>query len=74
MQIDPSGVPDCRVFDGVRDVINSKPAQGPTVRVPAELKQECPPLPMTDGSPANPRASRLKMPREMPRRERHNAC
>ena len=42
VQIDPSGVPDCRVSDGVRDAINSA-RTGPTVQVPAELKLECPP-------------------------------
>ena len=50
------------------------PAPMPTVRVPAELKQECPPLPMTDGSLANLARLAVDDAREYAKcRERHNA-
>ena len=56
------------------ETLSIAPAQGPTVRVPAELKQECPPLPLTDGSLAN--LARLAVDDAMEYakcRERHNA-
>lgn len=50
------------------------PAVVPTIRVPEELKQECPPLPMTDGSLANLARLAVDDAREYAKcRERHNA-
>ena len=56
------------------ETLSIAPAQGPTVQVPAELKQECPPLPMTDGSLANLARLAAEDAREYAKcRERHNA-
>ena len=56
------------------ETLSIAPVQGPTVRVPAELKQECPPLPMTDGSLANLARLAVEDAREYAKcRERHNA-
>lgn len=56
------------------ETLSIAPAQGPTIRVPAELKQECPPLPMADGSLANLARLAVEDAREYAKcRERHNA-
>lgn len=50
------------------------PAPLPSVRVPAELKAECPPLPQTDGSLDNLARLAVSDAREYAKcRERHNA-
>ena len=56
------------------ETLSIAPAQGPTVQVPAELKLECPPLPLTDGSLANLARLAVDDAREYAKcRERHNA-
>ena len=57
----------------MRDAVNSARANANSA-VPAELKQECPPLPMTDGSLANLARLAVEDAREYAKcRERHNA-
>ena len=56
------------------ETLSIAPVQGPTVQVPAELKLECPPLQMTDGSLANLARLAVEDAREYAKcRERHNA-
>ena len=56
------------------ETLSIAPVQGPTVQVPAELKLECPPLQMTDGSLANLARLAVDDAREYAKcRERHNA-
>lgn len=57
VQIDPSGVPDCRVSDGVRDAINS--ARSAAISASARRAEGGMPAAATDGrEPRQPRPSR----------------
>ena len=74
VQIDPSGVPDCRLPDGVRDAVNSARANANSAST--RRAETGMPAATNDGrqSSRTSRASRLKTHGNMPKcRERHNA-